>query len=249
MSCGTGCEGGKSGSAGESAGPEETAGAEIARRVCGLIPCYNEADRVAAVVAGVLKYLPAVIVVDDCSTDDTSPVAESAGAEVIRHDANRGKGAALKTGFERAAAGGFEAVLTIDGDGQHDPDEIPAFLRAYSAGDCDVVLGCRLFKRGAMPLIRIFTNSFTSWAVSRAAGRKITDSQTGFRLIRVETWRSVRLVSDRFDLESEFIIKACRAGARIAEVQIRTIYADEKSKIHPLKDTWRFFSMLWRCHR
>ncbi|MCX7804311.1 MAG: glycosyltransferase family 2 protein [Planctomycetota bacterium] len=231
----------------DDARPAATTAVEAVKRICGLIPCYNEAGCIAAVVRGALKHLSAVIVVDDCSTDDTARIAKEAGALVVRHETNRGKGAALKTGFERAAVEGFEAVLTMDGDGQHDPDEIPAFLEAYAAGDCDVVLGCRRFDRRVMPLVRICSNSFTSWAVSRAAGRKISDSQTGFRLVRIETWRSVPLVSDRFDLESEFIIKVCRAGARIREVPIRTIYAGEKSKIRPLKDTWRFFSMLWKC--
>ena len=221
----------------------------VRNRVCGIIPCYNESERIAGVVSGALRSLPLVIVVDDCSSDGTSRAAAEAGASVLRHETNRGKGAALKTGFAEAARLGFEAAVTLDGDGQHDPAEIPLFLKAYADGECDIVLGCRRFERGRMPAVRRYTNTFTSWAISRMSGRRISDSQTGFRLIRLKTWQAIHLTSDRFDLESEFLIKAGRMGARIREVPISTIYAGEKSKINPLKDTYRFFSILWRCRR
>lgn len=216
-------------------------------RVCGIVPCYNEAGKVGGVVEGALRHLPWVVVVDDCSTDDTAERAAAAGASVLRHPVNRGKGAALKSGFAEAGRLGYAAGLTLDGDGQHDTAEIPRFLAAFARGDCDIVLGCRMLERAGMPWLRWRTNQFMSWVVSRKAGTKIRDSQVGFRLIRVETWRGLKLGGDRFDLESEVLIKACRAGARVREVPVRTIYGNEVSKIRPIRDTVRFLSLLARC--
>jgi glycosyltransferase involved in cell wall biosynthesis len=222
--------------------------AEPRRDVCAIIPCYNEAPSIARIVRSVQLHVAAVLVVDDCSSDATAAQAAAAGATVITHARNLGKGVALKTGFSAAAKNGFGAAITLDGDGQHDSTEIPLFLEAYDTGNCDIVLGNRMNDTRTMPRLRRLTNRFTSWAISRMVGVPINDTQCGFRLIGLDFWRAVRLDSSRFDLESEILIKACRSGARLREVQIRTIYfGKSNSKINPVSDTLRFFQMLWRC--
>jgi len=214
--------------------------------ICAIIPCYNEAHTIARIVRSVQLHVGHVFVVDDCSSDNTAEHAREAGATVIRHPRNMGKGVALKSGF--AAAGHFRAALTLDGDGQHDSTEIPLFLDAFELGSCDIVLGNRMNDTRTMPFLRRYTNRFTSWAISRMVGVPIRDTQCGFRLLSLDFWRAVRLDSSRFDLESEILIKAARCGARIREVEIRTIYfGTGVSKINPVTDTLRFFHLLWRC--
>jgi glycosyltransferase involved in cell wall biosynthesis len=218
------------------------------RDVCAIIPCYNEARSIGRIVRLVKVHLGEVIVIDDCSTDFTAAEARSAGAIVISHPRNQGKGVALKTGFAEAAARKFTAAVTLDGDGQHDTTEIPLFLEAFDRGDCDLVLGNRMDDTRTMPLARRVTNRFTSWAISRMVRVPIKDTQCGFRLIALDFWQAVRLDSCRFDLESEILIKACRGGGRLSQVKIRTIYfGTEESKINPFLDTIRFFQLLWRC--
>lgn len=217
-------------------------------KVCGIVPCFNEERNIARVVETVRKHLDVCIVIDDCSTDGTFQAASKAGARVLRHEVNMGKGMALRNGFALAKASGFEGAVTLDGDGQHDPDEIPRFLEAFQDGQTDIVLGNRMRDSKEMPLVRRLTNRFSSWCVTKLSGVTIYDSQVGFRLIRLETWQALGLKGKRFDLESEIIIKACRQGAKLAQVPIKTIYnPDGKSHINPIIDSVRFFRTLWAC--
>jgi glycosyltransferase involved in cell wall biosynthesis len=209
-----------------------------------VIPAFNEEKAVAAVVDGCRRLSPAVYVVDDGSTDRTGERAAAAGAVVVRHEANRGKGAALGTGMQRAAADGFEAVAFLDADGQHDPGELPALLAAAEAG-ADVVVGCRRFD-AEMPLVRRWTNRLTSWILSRLARRRLADSQSGFRVVRVSAWPRLRPESARFAAEGEMLVRAARAGLRIAEVPVKTNYAGEGSHVNPLTDAWRFLALVLR---
>lgn len=219
-------------------------------KVCAIIPCFNEERAISDIVRTAKKHVDVCIVVDDCSTDQTQHVATRAGARVLRHETNLGKGMALKNGFALARAAGFEAAVTLDGDGQHDPDEIPRFLDAFRAMDIDIVLGNRMNDSARMPLVRRMTNRVASWFVTRMAGVPIVDSQVGFRLIRLDTWEALKLEGKRFDLESEILIKACRRGARLTQVPIRTIYrGTEESKINPVTDALRFFRVLWHCRK
>ena len=135
--------------------------------ILALIPAWNEAPRVGAVVRGAAVYLP-VLVVDDGSEDETAQVAEAAGATVVRHSENRGKGVALMTGFAWAKERSYDAVLTLDADGQHDPEDIPKLVAAYQAGAGDLIVGRRNFSQ--MPFPRFFTNPFGSWLLSLALG-------------------------------------------------------------------------------
>jgi len=218
------------------------------RGVCAIIPCYNEAGTIARIVRLASEHVEKVLVVDDCSKDGIGAESRAAGGIVLAHPRNIGKGAALKTGFAAAAQMGFKAAVTLDGDGQHDTTEIPLFLEAYARGDCDIVLGNRMSDTRIMPWPRRVANRLTSWAISRMVGVPMHDTQCGFRLIGLDFWKAVHLDSCRFDLESEILIKACRAGGRIREVRVRTIYfGTNKSKISPLPDTIRFLQLLWRC--
>lgn len=222
----------------------------LRREVCAVIPCFNEKRTIGEVVRQVRSHLDLCIVVDDCSEDGTGEVAAKAGARLIRLERNLGKGMALRQGFALAAASGMHAAVTLDGDGQHDPEEIPRFLEAFQHGDLDIVLGDRMRNPVGMPWVRRCTNLFASWCVTKMAGVRIHDSQVGFRLIRLDTWQALPLDGRRFDLESEILIKACRQGARIGSVPIRTIYrGTEDSKISPIIDTLRFFRVLWQCRK
>jgi len=213
-----------------------------------VIPALNAAKHLSDVVASVTRYLAAdhVIVIDDGSTDDTAAVAEEARCTLVRHPVNRGKGAALKSGFVRADEMGAEFVLTLDADGQHDADEIPAFIARQNETGADIIVGNRMADIADMPGIRIFANRSTSAFVSLRAGQRIPDSQNGYRLISVAAVRGIELETTRYDTESEILIKAARRGARIDAVPVKTIYGDEVSTVHPFVDTLRFFRMVFK---
>ncbi len=217
--------------------------------ICILIPGYNEEKMIGQVVSKARKVISDVIVVDDGSIDNTYQIAKSAGAIVIRHEVNKGKGAALKTGFQYALEHNYQAVITMDSDGQHDVDDIPNFLNALNVRKADIIIGSRMKNISTMPAIRKVTNKLTSYISSLLMHQKVDDSQSGFRLITSDVLRSVKLESDRYDMESEILIKASRAGFRIISVPIKTIYGQEKSKINPLVDTYRFIRLVFRSLR
>ena len=211
--------------------------------ILALIPAYEEGPRIGAVVTATLEHLP-VVVVDDGSTDETAAAAEAAGATVLRQVPNAGKGAALRAGFRHALAGGTDAVVTLDADGQHDPAEIPAFLAAFREARPELVIGQRDF--GAMPPVRRLSNTVGGWAVSAAVGRSVPDNQSGYRLIGRTLMRHL-LDSDEsgFEFEVEMIARCVALGLPIAWVPIRTIYAGEPSHIRP----WRHFTEFVRVTR
>jgi glycosyltransferase involved in cell wall biosynthesis len=186
----------------------------------------------------------AVLVVDDGSSDNTASEAEAAGAKVIRHSTNQGKGAALKTGLAYAVSIEVPFFLFLDGDGQHDPSEIPAFIDAINRTNADLVVGNRMRNLQSMPIIRRWTNQFMSWQIGRICNIRIPDSQCGFRLARKELLPVLMAPSNRFEFESESIILAARQGFRLGFVPIRTIYTDQHSKIRPLRDTMRYFRLI-----
>ena len=215
--------------------------------ILALIPAWNEASFIRPVLEGTLAFLP-TLVVDDGSTDDTLPIARAMGAEVVSHSRNRGKGAALMTGFGWALEQGFEAVLTLDADGQHDPAEIPAFLAAYEAGAGELIIGQRDFRQ--MPLVRRFANSTGTWLLSLALGTRIRDNQSGYRLYARPLLERLKPTSTGFELEVETIAQAVYAGMRIGWVEIRTIYGTGKrSYFRPIPDAALFLRMVWRAYR
>jgi len=215
-------------------------------KICVIIPVYNEADHIGQLVADVKKQLSDVVVVDDGSRDGSAESARPAGAVVLTHETNRGKGAALATGFAYALKGGWDAVLIMDGDGQHACEDIRAFCSA--AEDADVIVGNRLLDARNMPLVRYLTNRFMSFVVSRSAGCRIPDSQCGFRLIRRRVLATVVCGTEHYEAESELLVEAARQGYRIVSVPVKTIYRKEKSKIRPFTDTIRFIKLMAGLH-
>jgi len=216
-------------------------------KLLALIPAYNEAVHVADVVSSTRAHLP-VLVVDDGSTDDTAARAEEAGATVRRQTPNQGKGAALRAGFRWALDAGYEAVLTLDADGQHDPAEITKFLDAYARGRADLIIGARDFHH--MPPIRRLSNTVGGWAFSWAVGQPIRDNQSGYRLISRRLLEAILTSSEAgFEFEVEMILICIQRGFQMDWVPIRTIYAGETSHIRPWHHTINFLRVVWQTHR
>jgi glycosyltransferase involved in cell wall biosynthesis len=212
-----------------------------------LIPAYNEAEHIAAVVGGTRAHLP-LLVVDDGSTDDTARVAERAGAIVLRQTPNQGKGAALRAGFHYALERRYAAVLTLDADGQHDPAEIAKFLRARDERQADLIIGARTFRD--MPLTRRIANTVGTWAFSSAVGQPIPDNQSGYRMISRRLLEAL-LDSDEsgFEFEVEMIVTCVQHGFTLDWVPIRTIYAGESSHIRPWQHVVDFFRVVRQARR
>jgi glycosyltransferase involved in cell wall biosynthesis len=221
---------------------------KAALKTCVLIPAYKEEIRVAAVVREIRDYCPDVVVIDDGSPDDTDQVAAAAGAIVLEHVHNQGKGAALQTGFDYAREKGYDLAITLDADGQHAPSDIPAFLQAYERTHSPVLVGNRMGNPAGMPWLRRFVNRFMSAMLSRVMGQHVPDSQCGFRLYHRSAFPEgpYDAASRRFAAESEILLRLSLQGRKIGAVAIQTIYGNEKSKINPLTDTVRFFRMLRR---
>ncbi|HEX7346621.1 MAG TPA: glycosyltransferase family 2 protein [Candidatus Limnocylindrales bacterium] len=203
--------------------------------IVALIPAYAEGPRIGAVVEAARRHVP-VVVIDDGSTDDTADRASAAGATVIRQVPNAGKGAALRAGFRHALDQGVAAVVTLDADGQHDPDEIPAFLDAFARSRPELVIGQRDFRE--MPRVRRLSNVLGGVALSAALGRNVPDNQSGYRSVGRVLMRAM-LDSDEsgFEFEVEMIARCIALGLPLEWVPIRTIYAGEPSHIEP----WRHF--------
>jgi len=213
----------------------------VSERFAVLIPALNAERTIARVVVDARKRLEPVVVIDDGSTDATGEVARAVGATVLRHDVNCGKGGALKTGFAWALEQGFDGVITLDADGQHLPSEIPKFVEEWEESRADLIIGGRAHLFGGMLPRRRNANRFSAWAISVASGRRITDSQSGFRLYSARLLRGVKLRTDGFDMESEVIVRAGRKGFAIVTIDIDLGFVNGISTSHykPLKDTLR----------
>jgi glycosyltransferase involved in cell wall biosynthesis len=218
-------------------------------RGCVIVPAFRESEHIAEVVRRIREHMPDVIVVDDGSGDDTAARAEEADAVVLRHEENQGKGMAINTGFEYAREHGFDYVITMDADGQHAPAEIPRFVEAYVRTGIPVLVGNRMGDVEHMPLVRKWTNQFMSWLLSREMRQYVPDTQCGYRLYRASVIPFVYAEAPRYAAESEILLNVAGRGIRIDSVPISTIYGDEASQIHPVKDTIRFFWMLWQTRR
>lgn len=217
--------------------------------VVAVIPAYQCAVTIGEVVAGTLRHVSRVIVVDDGATDGTGEAAAAAGAEVIRNPVNRGKGHALRRGFDallaerRAACGRGEgspvaAVAMLDGDGQHDPADLPVLLAAWDSGTFGLVVGGRLKAKARIPPHRYWTNAIGTRLLSWVTGVALEDSQSGYRVIALDLLERMRLTSDGYAIESEMLIKTARRGARIGQVVIQTIYHDRVPSFYrPVRDT------------
>jgi len=214
-------------------------------RICALIPAFNEAPYIANVVAGARQHVEKVVVIDDGSGDETAQIARAAGADCLRSQRNCGKASALRTGIAFACAQGFTHAITLDGDGQHLPEDIPAMLRVAEETGADLVIGARFFDRTLMPRARYFSNTVGSRLASALVGCKIQDSQSGFRLLRLAKLCETKLRSRCYELEMEILIKMARSGCTIAHAPVRMVYDDgqARSKMKPVRDTVRI--CLW----
>jgi len=213
-----------------------------------LIPAFNEAASIATVVRGVKGSVARVIVVDDGSTDGTAECARAAGAEVIVHAGNRGKGHAVRTGIARLLTGDFTHVVLLDGDMQHLPEETAALLAAAADTGADVVLGERRFQRAHMPASRYHANRIGSRVLSWFVGVPVRDTQCGFRVFRSDALRPLRLSASGYEIETEMLVKVRRRGGRVASVPITAVYAGQRSKLRPVRDTTRtcFLAVYYR---
>lgn len=216
-------------------------------KVAALIPCYHEEATIADVVSRVRKILDGVLVVDDGSKDATAAQARVAGAQVIVHRQNMGKGAAIKTGLRALLErGDFEYFVILDGDGQHLPEEIASFLQKATEIPAAIYVGNRMSRSRNMPLVRKLTNKYMSWEVSRHCGQPVPDSQCGFRMVSRRLAANLFCESNGYDYETEMLLVAAAEGHRIVSVPVSTVYAQETSWIRPIRDGLRFFKLLRR---
>ena len=205
-----------------------------------VIPAHNEAKTIGDLVKTIIELGHEVIVVDDGSIDDTAILAKTQGAKVLSTHQKSGKGNALRLAFSQALQQNYDAVITLDGDGQHSPKDIGHFLECHQKARADIVNGDRMHNPSGMPWLRRMTNRFMSWMISLVCHQQVSDTQCGFRLITTQVLKSIKLQCNDFEIETEILIKASKKGFRIASVPIQTIYRDEVSKIKPVRDTLRF---------
>ena len=217
-------------------------------RVVAVIAAFNEGPHIGEVVLGTRPHVDTVIVVDDGSTDGTVAAAQAAGAEVVRHEVNRGKGVAVRSGLAAVRGRGFSHVLLMDGDLQHRPSDVPSLVEAAAAGDADVIVGARSFDRAQMPASRYWSNVIGSWALGGLVGVSIRDTQSGFRLIRLAALEALTLTSTGYEIETEMLIRLARRGAVVREVPVALAYDGAPSKLRPVRDTTRtcFLALYYR---
>ncbi len=226
--------------------------AQIRLTAAAVIPAYREEKHVGDIARRTRLQLDHVLVVDDGSNDQTAQRAREAGAEVIVHNQNRGKGEAIKTGLRHWLDRQFTSVIILDADGQHLPEEIDRFIAAAAtAAAPSFFLGNRMKNLAGMPLIRRVVNRCMSGQISRLCGQIIPDTQCGFRML---DWQLIsELLGPEsvrgFDYETEMLIIASRKGFRIESIPITTVYSDEVSNIRPVRDAIRFFKLMRRYRR
>ena len=214
-----------------------------------LVPAYNAGRTLPLLLEKLCEHVrrDCVLVVDDGSTDGSARLLQELRVAHIRHEQNLGKGAALRTGFGWfRASGAYDAVVTIDADLQHRPEDLPRFIECWKRGGPDLVLGSRTRRGSLMPLPRVVSNTVTSALVSARCGVAVSDSQCGYRLLSREVVERVRFDSDGYEAETEFLVRALLMGFRAQNVHIQTVYGDEKSHMTPWHTTKKFVSVLFR---
>lgn len=213
-------------------------------KTCLLMPAYNESSTIGPIIKDAGLFIGHIVVIDDGSSDNTADIARAHGATVLKHFRNRGKGRALRTGFGYALQNGYELIATMDGDGQHDPMDLPRIFEDFRRTRPDIIVGGRIKEQSKMPLHRRLNNWLISNVGSALCGQRVPDFQSGYRLIKAEVLRNVRLETERYETESELLIKAGRIGYRIETTPIRTIYGNEISNVKVLREM-RLFARLF----
>jgi glycosyltransferase involved in cell wall biosynthesis len=205
-------------------------------RPAALVPAYQAAETVGQVVRGLLCHVPRVLVVDDGSTDATGERAVEAGGEVLRLPENSGKGSAIRAGLARLLATDATHIAFVDSDGQHDPRDLSALLEAAREGN-EFVIGSRMARPEETPAVRYRTNEIGSRILSRMTGHHVEDGQSGYRVIRADLLRRLKLNSRGYMIETEILLKAAPSVARFRHVPVRAIYGGP-SHYRPFVDTW-----------
>jgi glycosyltransferase involved in cell wall biosynthesis len=205
-------------------------------RPAALVPAYQAARTIGEVASGLRRCVPRVLVVDDGSTDGTGEAAAAAGADVLRLPENGGKGTAIRAGLGHLLASDATHVAFVDGDGQHDPRDLPALLDAARAGD-DFVIGSRMEDPEAIPAYRYRTNEIGSKVLSRMTGLAIEDGQSGYRVLSAPLLRKLDLNARGYIIETEILLKAAHHVTRVRHVPVSVIYGT-RSHYRPFRDTW-----------
>ncbi len=218
-------------------------------KICLLLPAYNESQQIGQVIQEAAAYISDIVVIDDGSLDRTGEIAVDSGAVCLAHTPNRGKGFALRKGFAYALASGYDAVFTMDSDGQHAPADIPRFLAHFTRTQPDILIGARVRARETMPLHRRVNNALISFVGSKLCGQTVPDFQSGYRLIRATVLAQIQLETERYETESELLIKAGRRGLRIESLPIAACYGDYRSDIKPLREIRLFTQLFCRSFR
>jgi len=231
---------------------------KVNKRIALLIPAYNEEKYIRRVIKNCAIYSLKMIIVNDGSFDQTAMVVKNLKESkkyplvLLEHDKNKGKGAALETGFKYIVKKGYQGVITLDADGQHDTKEIKKFLQMVDKEKPDLIIGSRFQNHQGMPFIRLATNYTTSWIISWLAGQKVEDVQSGFRYISNKVIKNIELKTKHFETEPELILKAAWLNYSIKNIPINTIYhQDFVSEVNKFTDTLKFFklvfkSLVWR---
>lgn len=205
-------------------------------KLCAVIPAYNASKTIHSVITDVMKHCLDVIVADDGSDDNTSDIAERAGARCIRIEPNRGKGSALKRLFDTAVEHGYDAVISIDADRQHDADAIPAFIEEHKRHPDRILVGSRMREMDKIPRARLNSMKIANFYSSLASNQFLEDTQCGFRLYPLSVIQKMHLTTDRYVTETEILIKAGDAGGRINFIDIKAIYGSNGSHFRPVSD-------------
>ena len=211
-----------------------------------IIPAYNESESIKKLIEKVKTNIEPqhIFIIDDGSTDGSLDNISENDCNIIRHPANMGKGKALQTGFKAASEAGYEWGITMDADGQHSPEHIPDFIGKAESGNYSMIAGCRRSDMSGMPRDRKFSNLTTSFLLSLISGRKIPDAQCGYRMYKLDFVNRLRLKTSGFDTENEILLAAFRRKINIGWVDIKTIYAGEKSHINRAADTLKFIKLI-----
>lgn len=215
-------------------------------KICTIVPAYNEVKTIGYLVEELKKRNFDVLVIDDGSKDATGNIAKEKGAIVITNQKNIGKGASLRRGFDYVINKDYDGFIVMDGDGQHDTENIPDFLNHIQKTGAKIIVGNRMFSAKNMPFLRWLTNKTMSWFVSAICKQYIPDSQCGYRYISKDVLKAIELSTSNFEIETEVLIEATKKGFRIYHVPVKTIYQDHRSRINPFLDTFRFLRFIFR---
>ena len=209
-------------------------------RTCILIPAFNAEKTLGPVLGECCSHGMPVVVVDDGSTDNTASLLLLQNITLLSHATNQGKGSALRTGFDWAMKHGFNCVVTLDADGQHDASAVPTLISAAEKGKFDLMIASRLTQFEEMSGLRKFWNRFGVWCMRQRTGFDITDSQSGFRYYSSRLLRGINLNCSGYNMEMEILMKAWKNGYSIGSMPIAAKVADGRSTSHyrPFKDTW-----------